>query len=268
MVFAGVLLTAWGCRPEPEANSDASTSIAARMRRWWTGTADVRLDVRDARRDPVAGLAVTVGGDTATTDAAGQALLEGIPPGTYAPVLPGGWTTVETVGVDDGATVRRLRVWRLCPGVVRVLDADGTPLADTVVAVNATIAVKDTGITDAKGEVWLAGRPCDIPLGVNARGQTVRSAPVHDGAPLEVRLREVQEATVVVVDKKGAPLDGELRVRPGTAERIGVAIWRVRAAADEVDATASFPHGRAQATIPLDGASHEVVGDPHPVRFE
>ena len=133
---------------------------------------------------------------------------------------------------------------------------------------NATIAVKDTGTTDARGEVWLAGRPCDTPLGVNTRGQTVHSAPLHGDEPLEVRLRAMQEATVVVVDRRGAPLDGELRVRPGEAERIDAATWRVRAPADEVDAMASFTDGSARATITLDGASHEMVGDPRPLHVK
>ena len=134
---------------------------------------------------------------------------------------------------------------------VRVLDADGRPLAGAFARV--TEALRWSRYTDASGGWWPAlslgvsdeeGR-LTLPLGRGERAETVAWAPGHleafangQGKLVEVRLRRGQPRTVEVLQANHRPLGGAL-------VRVGKGRWPVGQSDADGRVTVSIPARQA-----------------------
>ena len=136
-----------------------------------TRTTRVRFLVTDVDGGPLPGVEfVLVGGHHGVTDASGELVVEGLSRGYWRePEVLGPWVVLEgsTEGPNLGAEQARLLVLApTCPGGVRVVEADGSPVEGASVGLGWNPGILRTGstqrdvTTDHRGEATLTMRPC------------------------------------------------------------------------------------------------------------
>ncbi len=266
-------------RSSPEAPTNGPLAgLARNLMTTLTQTTRVRFVVMDALEEPLPGVELVVQGEHGITDASGELMVEGLSRGYWRePEVLGPWVVLQgsTEGPIRSAEQTRLLVLaRTCPGAVRVLGVDGSPVAGASVGLGWNPGILRTGstqpdvTTDHRGEAPLAMRPCgsiNFRVGLDS-GSAIPplSAEVTGTETVTLQLPGFSEAVVDVVDDQDQLLDATLETYRGDERtQLGRGRFLIRSrrayASVQVEAR-GYPSQLAKLT--LDGDEHTLVLQP------
>lgn len=258
---------------QPTRLSDLTRVLSASL----TRTTRLRIRVMDAQEKPLQGVHLSmVSGQSGITDGLGELVLDGVPLSndSNGPTVEGPWLVLEgsSRGFIEGIEQTRLLFLEpACPGVVRVVDTDGTPVVGAILnSVNWTryarpVHEQEVERTDHQGEVSLPLRPCGavtFSIGHQPAGSLPwLSAEVVGDEPVTLVLPAIFEGVVAVVDAEDRPLDAEIESSASyQAERLGRGLFLLRSRRTWATVVAQVDgYPTHQARVPLDGGEHMLA---------
>ncbi len=243
-----------------------------------TQTSTVTWLVQDLERQPITGVEIELwSGHRGVSDDDGRIVMDSVPygNGSYQPTVHGPWLVMEgsSDGWIDGVAQTRLLVLSpTCPGLVRLRDEDGEPVADATLYLNTHRGPwgrpgmqQDSLRTDRRGEAHAEYRPCGtitatvshepsgyLPwLEVEVRGQE----------PLDLTLPAMSDVILAVVGADGALVDASIDSNKAYGvERIGVGLFIIEGRRAWATVTATAPGYPNQThRVLLDGGEHSLT---------
>jgi hypothetical protein len=234
-------------------------------------TGSLALYVRDMDGQPVAGLEIGVGSSEGMTDRLGELMLIGLEPGRYSVRLPEGWLVhsfepevPREIEVELGTQREELSVARDCTGPFEVFWPSGEPMEGAVLKAGFGEAV-----VDARGRTPPVARRCGLNSLWFWHGDSFAyiQVPVEVLGPELVRvpLPPDQDATVVVVDPDGRPIEAKITgIHLSEAIELEPGVYRVEAPVDVLNCSVTAAGlERRRVHIPLDGGRYTVDLNAH-----
>lgn len=250
-------------RPAPLAGATRGTSPSGVVPALLGFATDVHVFVLTTEGQPFALTSVRIGPVEGITDEDGYVLLSAVPWGAQNVLLEGDLVPSEGVMPVLGAVplVLHLTAYEMCPGRIRLIDGDDTPVAGASVWTGGPSAEAYT--SDADG--WLDLDPNErlcgrsyFTIDVEGMGMGVEGT-VEGAEDLVLQLPAPRDAEIWIVDAEDRFVDADVSDN-GRSEtsRLGIGKYALLARGMAAAVTVRSETGSASATVPLDGEVHLI----------
>jgi hypothetical protein len=233
-------------------------------------TADLHVVVYEMGGNELEFTSVRVGPVEGVTDEHGYVELDRVPWGIHDVVLGGDFVAEPSFASVFGSeqTVLAISAYRSCPGRIRVVEADGTPVAGVEVWVQGpqrgTKVADDEGWLDLDPEDRICGTQTYLIHNPGEGSGPSMTATIENGDPLILTMPTTASAELWIVDRDDAFLDAEITGGRYNFEATWLATGRyeIRAAGSIATVRVSDGGLASLVTVPLDGSIHLArVGD-------